>query len=98
MSLYPHIITIAFWIISFKKVKITDQLVPMMGLLTALFFAATMMNYPIIGGTTIIVSTHDVEALPELADRIIVISHGQLTGKVKHTRFCKTQSFLNIQA
>lgn len=32
-------------------------------------------------GTTIIVSTHDVEALPELADRIIVISHGKLLGE-----------------
>jgi cobalt/nickel transport system ATP-binding protein len=32
-------------------------------------------------GTTIIVSTHDVEALPELADRIIVISHGLLLGE-----------------
>ncbi|MDR1992292.1 MAG: energy-coupling factor ABC transporter ATP-binding protein [Nitrososphaerota archaeon] len=27
-------------------------------------------------GTTIIISTHDAEAIPELADRIIVISHG----------------------
>lgn len=27
-------------------------------------------------GTTIIVSTHDAEAIPELVDRIIVISHG----------------------
>lgn len=32
-------------------------------------------------GTTVIVSTHDVEALPELADRIIVISHGVLHGE-----------------
>jgi cobalt/nickel transport system ATP-binding protein len=32
------------------------------------------------GGTTIIVSTHDVEALPELADRIVVISHGSVAG------------------
>jgi cobalt/nickel transport system ATP-binding protein len=32
-------------------------------------------------GTTVIVSTHDVEALPELADRIIVISHGLLHGE-----------------
>ncbi len=32
-------------------------------------------------GTTIIVSTHDVEALPELADRVIVISHGSLLGE-----------------
>jgi cobalt/nickel transport system permease protein len=46
------IITIIFWAISFKKIKITDQQVPIMGLLTALFFAAMMMNYPIIGGTT----------------------------------------------
>ena len=46
------IITIAFWAISIKKIKLTDQQVPIMGLLTALFFAAMMMNYPIIGGTT----------------------------------------------
>ncbi len=32
-------------------------------------------------GTTIIVSTHDVEALPELADRIIVINHGAMLGE-----------------
>jgi cobalt/nickel transport system ATP-binding protein len=31
-------------------------------------------------GTTIIISTHDVEALPELADRVIVVSHGSLLG------------------
>jgi cobalt/nickel transport system permease protein len=46
------IITAIFWIICIKKVKLTDQQVPMMGLLTALFFAAMMMNYPIAGGTT----------------------------------------------
>jgi len=28
-------------------------------------------------GTTIIVSTHDAEAIPELANRIVVISHGE---------------------
>jgi ABC-type multidrug transport system ATPase subunit len=27
-------------------------------------------------GITIIVSTHDAEAIPEIADRVIVISHG----------------------
>jgi cobalt/nickel transport system ATP-binding protein len=32
-------------------------------------------------GTTIIVATHDVEALPEIADRIIVINHGELCGE-----------------
>jgi cobalt/nickel transport system permease protein len=46
------IITVIFWAISSKKTKLTEQQIPMMGLLTALFFAAMMMNYPIIGGTT----------------------------------------------
>jgi len=46
------IITILFWAISVKKIKLTEKQVPIMGLLTALFFAAMMMNYPIIGGTT----------------------------------------------
>jgi cobalt/nickel transport system ATP-binding protein len=32
-------------------------------------------------GTTIVISTHDVEALPELADRVIVVSHGALLGR-----------------
>jgi cobalt/nickel transport system ATP-binding protein len=31
-------------------------------------------------GTSIVISTHDVEALPELADRVIVVSHGSLLG------------------
>ncbi|MCW3983275.1 MAG: energy-coupling factor ABC transporter permease [Candidatus Bathyarchaeota archaeon] len=46
------IITLIFLAIAIKKVKLTDQQVPIMGLLTALFFAAMMMNYPIVGGTT----------------------------------------------
>jgi cobalt/nickel transport system permease protein len=46
------IITLIFWGISVKKIKLTEQQVPIMGLLTALFFAAMMMNYPIAGGTT----------------------------------------------
>ena len=32
-------------------------------------------------GTTVLVSTHDVEALPELADRVVVINHGTMLGK-----------------
>ena len=52
VTIPAFIITIIFWAIAFKKIKITDQHVPIMGLLTALFFAAMMMNYPIIGGTT----------------------------------------------
>jgi len=47
-----YIITIIFWIICLKKVKLTEKQVPIMGLLTALFFAAMMMNYPVVGGTT----------------------------------------------
>jgi cobalt/nickel transport system permease protein len=46
------VVTIIFWAISFQKIKLTDRQVPIMGLLTALFFAAMMMNYPIVGGTT----------------------------------------------
>ncbi len=32
-------------------------------------------------GTTVVISTHDVEALSELADRIAVISHGSVLGE-----------------
>jgi cobalt/nickel transport system permease protein len=46
------ILTIIFWIISLREIKITEQQVPIMGLLTALFFAAMMMNYPVAGGST----------------------------------------------
>jgi cobalt/nickel transport system permease protein len=52
ITIPAFIITIIFWVISFRKIKLTDQQVPMMGLLTALFFAAMMMNFPIVGGTT----------------------------------------------
>jgi cobalt/nickel transport system permease protein len=52
VTIPAFIITIIFWAISFKKIKITDQQVPIMGLLTALFFAAMMLNFPVIGGTT----------------------------------------------
>ena len=46
------VMTIIFWAICFKKVKLTEKQVPIMGLLTALFFAAMMMNWPVVGGTT----------------------------------------------
>jgi cobalt/nickel transport system permease protein len=46
------VITAIFWIISFRKIKLTEQQVPMMGLLTALFFAAMFANYPVFFGTT----------------------------------------------
>ncbi|MBS7623557.1 energy-coupling factor ABC transporter permease [Candidatus Bathyarchaeota archaeon] len=46
--------TILFWALSLRKVKasLTDRQIPLMATLTAMFFAAQMMNYPIIGGTT----------------------------------------------
>jgi cobalt/nickel transport system ATP-binding protein len=39
-----------------------------------------MLNELNAEGTTIIISTHDVEALPELADRVIVVSCGSILG------------------
>jgi cobalt/nickel transport system permease protein len=43
-----------FWIFSFRKASkvLSDRQIPLMATLTAMFFAAQMMNYPIIGGTT----------------------------------------------
>jgi cobalt/nickel transport system permease protein len=54
ISIVTFIITFIFWIITFIKIKgkLDERQVPIMGLLTALFFAAQMMNYPIVGGTT----------------------------------------------
>lgn len=46
------IVTALFWAIALKKIKLTEQQIPMMGLLTALFFAAMFMNFPLIGPTT----------------------------------------------
>jgi cobalt/nickel transport system permease protein len=46
------VIAAIFWVICFKSIKLTEKQVPIMGLLTALFFAAMMMNYPVVGGTT----------------------------------------------
>ena len=40
-----------------------------------------MLNALNAEGTTIVVSTHDVEALPELVDRVIIVSHGSLLGE-----------------
>lgn len=43
-----------FWIFAFRKAKevLSDRQIPLMATLTAMFFAAQMMNYPVIGGTT----------------------------------------------
>lgn len=52
ISIPAFVITIIVWAICFKKIKLSEQQVPMMGLLTALFFAAMFANFPVIGGTT----------------------------------------------
>jgi cobalt/nickel transport system permease protein len=52
VSVAAFIITAIFWAISFRKIKLSEQQVPMMGLLTALFFAAMFANYPVLFGTT----------------------------------------------
>ncbi|MDR0471505.1 MAG: energy-coupling factor ABC transporter ATP-binding protein [Nitrososphaerota archaeon] len=45
-------------------------------------------------GTTIIVSTHDAEAIPELADRIVVISHGSKLGEGKTSEVLQDKTLL----
>ena len=45
-------------------------------------------------GTTILVSTHDVEALPELADRVIVISSGKILGEGKTSEVLQNSQLL----
>src|SRR5512147_1058048 len=52
ISIPAFVITIIVWAICFKRIKLSEQQVPMMGLLTALFFAAMFVNFPVIGGTT----------------------------------------------
>ncbi|MGE5188208.1 MAG: energy-coupling factor ABC transporter permease, partial [Betaproteobacteria bacterium] len=52
IALPAFIVTVLFWAVALKKIRLTEQQVPMMGLLTALFFAAMFMNFPLIGPTT----------------------------------------------
>lgn len=49
-----YLVTIVFWYFAFKKARerLDDRHIPLLAVLTAMFFAAQMMNYPIIGGTT----------------------------------------------
>ncbi|MHA1755016.1 MAG: energy-coupling factor ABC transporter permease, partial [Candidatus Odinarchaeia archaeon] len=54
LSLAMFIIAVLFWIPSFYKTNksITQKNIPLMGILTAGVFAAQMLNFPIIGGTS----------------------------------------------
>jgi cobalt/nickel transport system permease protein len=47
-------VTLAFLVVAFWRANRTldEKRIPLMATLTAMFFAAQMMNYPIIGGTT----------------------------------------------
>ncbi|MEM1525324.1 MAG: energy-coupling factor ABC transporter permease [Nitrososphaerales archaeon] len=49
-----YLATIIFLVFAFKRARevIDEKHIPLMATLTAMFFAAQMMNYPIIGGTT----------------------------------------------
>jgi cobalt/nickel transport system ATP-binding protein len=46
-------------------------------------------------GITVIISTHDVEAIPELADRIVVISHGVKIGEGKTSDILQDKDILS---
>jgi len=48
------LVTVAFLVVAFWRANRTldERRIPLMATLTAMFFAAQMMNYPIIGGTT----------------------------------------------
>jgi cobalt/nickel transport system permease protein len=49
----PAFIVAIVWLaICIRKVKLAEKQVPILGLLCALFFAAMMMNWPVVGGTT----------------------------------------------
>ncbi|MGQ9691002.1 MAG: energy-coupling factor ABC transporter permease [Thermoproteota archaeon] len=49
-----YLATLVFWAFAFRRAKhvLSDKQIPLMATLTAMFFAAQMMNYPIVGGTT----------------------------------------------
>ena len=48
-----YILAVVFWFFSFRKARgLSEKQIPLMASLTAMFFAAQMMNYPIVGGTT----------------------------------------------
>jgi cobalt/nickel transport system permease protein len=49
-----YLVVLVFWVFAFRRTRhvLSEKQIPLMGTLTAMFFAAQMMNYPIIGGTT----------------------------------------------
>lgn len=49
-----YLLAVVFWFFSFRKARdsLSERQIPLMASLTAMSFAAQMMNYPIVGGTT----------------------------------------------
>lgn len=49
-----YLLTLIFWVFAFRRAGqiLSDRQIPLMATLTAMFFAAQMVNYPIVGGTT----------------------------------------------
>jgi len=54
ICIITYLVVIIFWALALRKMKkvLSEKHIPLMATLTAMFFAAQMMNYPIIGGTT----------------------------------------------
>jgi len=54
ICIITYLSALVFWGFAFRRMKqvLSDRQIPLMATLTAMFFAAQMMNYPIIGGTT----------------------------------------------
>jgi len=54
ICIITYFTVIIFWAFALRKMKkvLSERHIPLMATLTAMFFAAQMMNYPIIGGTT----------------------------------------------
>jgi len=77
ICLITYMLTAIFWFFAFRKAKktLTDKHIPLMAVLTAMFFAAQMMNYPIIGGTTAHL----------LGGPILAITLGPYTGLISMT-------------
>ncbi|MEM3833548.1 MAG: energy-coupling factor ABC transporter permease [Thermoprotei archaeon] len=78
--------TLIFWIFAFRKLRqgLDERQVPLMATLTAMFFAAQLMNYPIVGGTT----AHLI------GGPILAITLGPYTGLISMTIILLIQALL----
>ncbi|MCS7116832.1 MAG: energy-coupling factor ABC transporter permease [Nitrososphaerota archaeon] len=81
-----YLATIVFWVFAFRRARqvIDEKHIPLMATLTAMFFAAQMMNYPIIGGTTAHI----------LGGPILAITLGPYAGLISMSIILLIQTFL----